>query len=62
MSNPAAISIDLQWRDEEGDGTECFHCGDAAWLSQCSAFFRMDSGEWFPIGIVLCQSCAEGIE
>jgi len=48
----------ITWEWEAGDGTECFHCGDAAWLKQSRMVIVWDTGGQYKPDIVLCASCA----
>ena len=52
------ITGKLEWRNEDGDGTKCHHCGDTAWLTQYRAVFVSNIGE-LNLEIVMCNGCGE---
>jgi len=57
------IKIGAKWKWEDGDGSSCFHCGDAAWLKQLHLVITTwgDEKTEMKTGIVMCASCGESI-
>jgi hypothetical protein len=64
MPSEITIKVGARWTWEEGDGTKCFHCGDAAWLEQKHLVIITwgDEETEMKTGIVLCASCGKETE
>ena len=53
------IAGKIEFRPEPGDGTICYECGDAAWLTQWRVVFACNFGD-MDTEIVLCNGCGDG--
>lgn len=62
MPEEIAISIGCKWKWEDGDGTLCIFCGDAAWMKQLRLVFVVAGTPEQPTDFVLCRSCGELIK
>lgn len=61
MSAVITLDFKLAMKAKEADGSNCYGCGDVAWLSpQTVIGINSDGVELFDTELTLCQSCAEG--
>lgn len=58
MPQEITAKLGVGWVWEDGDGTACFHCGDAAWLRQLGLRVTIN-GKRAACLTVACTSCGE---
>lgn len=57
MAAQVNINVTFELREEEGDGSKCLVCGEAAWLKQFRLWLQIESNPFERTENVICSSC-----
>jgi hypothetical protein len=58
-STDAMVRVKIGWEEVEPDGSKCFDCGDACYLSMVQAYYQIEGQDKEFVNAVLCGGCDE---